>query len=207
MRKCPRCGALTEEDSAFCTYCGEDIGAAMAMPPTVLACPTCGRSIPPETGECPHCAKRAPAAEYRAPPRAAKIRQCVACGRQIGWHANVCPFCGYDYRVTKSRTPASAWPRDRMEAAGSLFVASGVSAIVMALVFSQELICAVPVAVLGVLAMYGGYIGAKRKEKNLLLTAGICGMLGFGFLIGAVLAFIGFTMLFQSRESIWGPPP
>ena len=155
---------------------------------------------------------------------AGTTRSCVGCGRSIPWEANVCPYCGHDYRIP---TGVVAPPRKSLApvAAGILLVIAGIAAIAMGMFYfsldAQDLetagivlpsdmewediegaldVCGALAIVFGLIAVLGGVMSARRKYLTLSILGGVFGILGMGFLIGALLAFIGLVLLIVSRK-------
>lgn len=194
-RKCPYCESLVEERTAFCMYCGKEIGPVSAPPP------------PP-----------APS------PSGAGIRYCVACGRPIQFDASVCPYCGHDYRVAYGAPPqpARSW---MPVVGSVLIIVAGILAAAMGAFYMtfdasdfEELgvelppefsaedlagimtVCGTILIVFGAIAVIGGFFGLRRRHFGLVIAGGVLGLLGIGFLAGSVLALVGLILVAISRK-------
>ena len=152
-------------------------------------------------------------------------RVCVSCGREIGMDINVCPYCGHDYRFI-SAPPAK--PRSsKPVAAGALTIIAGVMALVMAVSFilidasdlerldteifaESEItpadladileICGAIGIVFGAIAIIGGVFALMRKHFALAIVGAVFGLLGMGYIIGAVLSLVALVLILMSRS-------
>lgn len=61
-------------------------------------------------------------------------------------------------------------------------------------------ICGSILLIFGVLAIIGGVFAIQRKHFVFAVFGGIFGMIGIGFLLGAVLALIGLILVAVSRH-------
>lgn len=194
-RKCPYCESLVEERTAFCMFCGKEIGPA--SPPTPSPAPTSG---------------------------GAGIRYCVACGRPIQFDAGVCPYCGHDYRIAYGTPPqpSKSW---MPVVGGVLIIVAGVLAAAMgAFYFTFEAsdfedlgvalppeftaedlagilaVCGAVLVVFAVIAIIGGFFGFRRRHFGLAIAGGVFGLLGIGFFVGSLLALVGLILVAISRK-------
>lgn len=67
MKKCFFCGALLEEDSIFCSYCGKKI--------EFRSCPHCGAKLEDDSVFCSNCWMRLQDTPEEAPPHDAEIQE------------------------------------------------------------------------------------------------------------------------------------
>ncbi|OGS41477.1 MAG: hypothetical protein A3K67_04060 [Euryarchaeota archaeon RBG_16_62_10] len=132
----------------------------------------------------------------------------MSCGRAIAWDANVCPFCGKDYRVA-----AKAAPKQTLmpTIGGILILLSGIFEIVAGGLLATEstalmpvtfglsglfVVCGIVVAILGVIAVVGGYYAIQRKNFNLALVGGIFSLLG----LYIIVPLIGLILVLVSKD-------
>ncbi len=150
-------------------------------------------------------------------------RLCVSCGRSIAWEANVCPYCGHDYRVQMGPPPK---PRSSKPViAGVLIIIAGLAALAMGLFYmvldvgtiedsgvalppevtiediqSVLVVCGAVLIVFAAIAIVGGYFAIQRKHFFISVAGAVFGLLGIGFLLGALLALIGLILVAISRQ-------
>lgn len=151
-------------------------------------------------------------------------RQCVTCGRTIDWNANVCMYCGHDFRVAPGPPPKQTTSKPLI--GGILLILAGVAALAMAVMFialdptdfesygydpsEYEMslseidevlgVCGAIGLVMSIVAMIGGLFAVMRKSFAFAIIGGICGIVGFGFVVGAILALVGIILIAMSRS-------
>jgi hypothetical protein len=158
------------------------------------------------------------------PPAESSVRMCVSCGRKIDFASNVCPYCGHDYRMP-AYAPVQKHKSAMPVVGGVLILIAGLLAIGMGLMYlaldvnqledsgvtlppevsTQDLqnilyICGAVVLIFGIIALLGGVFAIQRKSFVLAVCGGIFGMIGIGFLFGAVLSLIGLILVLVSRH-------
>jgi hypothetical protein len=152
-----------------------------------------------------------------------QMRTCVSCGRQIPWDANVCQFCGHDYRAQATAAP----PHEKGALSlvgGILILIAGIIGLVTGillltvdlssldsyglnvggLVDTLESIiraCGGIFAVLGIIALLGGYAGIRRKWFGLAIAGGVLGLFVVGpYGIASVLSLVGLILVAVARK-------
>lgn len=87
-KACPKCNALMEKDSRFCSKCGYDTAAAPKeeekpeQKPDNTTCKGCGAEFSKNAKFCPECGK--------------KYNPCPKCGEDMQAGETVCGACGYE---------------------------------------------------------------------------------------------------------------
>ena len=55
MKKCFKCGALIDDDSSFCPYCGTNLNSSTLSNDNESECLNCGFRLKPHQKYCPNC--------------------------------------------------------------------------------------------------------------------------------------------------------
>ena len=138
---------------------------------------------------------------------------------------NVCPYCGHDYRFIAP--PSEKMKSSKPVIAGTLTIVAGALALAMAMFLImieasdiEELdssiwaetdytpadlegileTCGVISIVFGVIAIVGGVFALMRKHFAIAVTGAFFGLLGMGFIIGAVLGLVALVLIIMSRS-------
>jgi len=152
-------------------------------------------------------------------------RTCVSCGRAISFEANVCPYCGHDYRMPAYAMAVPPKKSSLPVVGGVLILLAGIAAIAMGSFYfvldTSEIVdsgvtlppeisdedlqnvmyaCGSVCIVFGIIAIIGGVFGIMRRHFALVVIGGIFGLLGVGFMIGSLLALIGFILVLVARK-------
>ena len=138
---------------------------------------------------------------------------------------NVCPYCGHDYRFIAA--PPEKKRTSKPAIAGALTIIAGVMALVMAVTFilidASDLedldrsiwtetdltpadlegileVCGAICIVFGIIAIIGGVFSLMRKHFALAIIGAVFGLLGMGYIIGAVLALVALVLIIMSKS-------
>ncbi len=88
--KCPKCSAISEPGSLFCSECGGDLGAsirAKSTAPPVPRCPKCAEPVESASTFCGNCGQRLAASTN-------ENDACRECGISLSDDDMFCPNCG-----------------------------------------------------------------------------------------------------------------
>ncbi len=154
-------------------------------------------------------------------------RTCVQCGRSIAFDANVCPYCGHDYRSVMAG-PAAAPPHEKSSlpvVGGILILIAGIMGLAMggllmaintadfshyglgnlsslsSTIHNILLVCGAIFIVLGLLAVFGGIMGVRRKSWGLAVLGGVLGLFVIGpYFLGSLLSLVGLILVAVSKK-------
>lgn len=88
MKKCPYCGSQNDNDSIFCTECGNEISQGKV-------CPNCGASLSEKDSFCQNCGKRLDEHDEQSQSTSSSSqRKCPNCGTMLDQEDVFCPNCG-----------------------------------------------------------------------------------------------------------------
>lgn len=214
MVKCPKCGAKNPNYIIYCGKCGEQIPedlrrAAEAEPEPE---PAQTASVPVPTSPTPGPA--APAQEA--------TKRCNWCGTYNKTSASFCSNCGRDpYRVTPYDA-GTAWepiqesPRSGVPLIGGILaILAGILALGQGVIYAMAneiattqgfteiagslCVCSGIDILFGLASVVGGIFAIQRKHFALALIGAILGMLGIGFVIGALFGLIALVLIAVSK--------
>ncbi|MBN1678611.1 MAG: zinc ribbon domain-containing protein [Candidatus Thermoplasmatota archaeon] len=208
MVKCPSCGSDNPTHVSFCGRCGAAIPYDLRM----------AAQNEPVTS-----------APQEQTPDSVPMKKCNWCGELNKWNANYCTNCGRDphgqpYLHAASRSgPSSSHygyvGRRRKSglpvAGGILAILAGVLALVQGLLYlvvesvvfdiggvgtGSLCFCGGLDIVFGLASFASGILAIQRRNFWLSILGAVLGMLGLGFLIGALFGLLGLILIAVSRE-------
>ena len=155
-------------------------------------------------------------------------KKCAWCGREVNADAYVCPFCGKNpwgpwgrdgrseqmYReYTEKETSSYEKASSGLTIGGILALLAGILALgqgILYVVVGETFASYAPSGLLclcggidvlfGLLSIGAGIGALQRKHFALTLLGAICGMLGFGLLIGFVFGLIALILIAMTKE-------
>lgn len=205
-RVCVSCGAQNAPEMIYCGKCGVTLDSANAVPVKALSktafepkgttstlpkryCRHCGGEVDMWDTECPHCHRNP---SYVSPGSSSSDSDY--------------PSGDYDYISGGKTTTAVLLGGILAIVAGVLALGQGlayatVSAAVASYVPSSSLcLCGGVDIIFGLASIAGGILTLKRTNFLLALIGAVLGMLGLGFLIGALVGLIAVIMIAVSKE-------
>lgn len=202
MVKCPSCGSENPTHVAFCGTCGESI-------------PTHLRRAEEQGVQVSDPSAQGSGGEQLP------MKKCNWCGELNKWSANFCTNCGKDPHAQPTSSDylsdqvlVESRPRSGLPVAGGIltlvagildvamglaYLAAGSVALSLGFDTGFTTCCGLLAVFFGVGAFIGGIFAIQRKHFLLALVGGIVGIIGVGFIIGAVLSLIGLVLIAVSR--------
>jgi len=206
VRLCISCGTQNAPEMIYCGKCGAALDSAK----------TVAISAPSKT-----------AFEPKGTTSGLPKRYCRHCGKEVDMWDTVCPHChkdpsyvspgsvsgDYDYSRSDYDYEPSSGASGAVLGGGILAILAGVLALGQGILYagvSSAAAAYIPTGALclcggvdmifGLASIAGGIMALKRTSFGLALLGAILGMLGFGFLIGALLGLIAVILIAISRN-------
>ena len=221
MARCPKCGADNPDYSFYCGKCssglrdaagkiidpsrgdtaptGEEnpaqqLSAPSTSPPQLIYCCWCGKQVNASTLYCPFCGQNPRGGHGQGYPREG----------QYSWNQYSQPFA----QVRPSHASGTLVLGAIMAIlAGALATAQGflygVASVELSYVVSGTgpvCLCGGIDVLFGIGSIFAGVYALKRTHFALAVAGAVVGMLGLGFLLGAVFGLIAIICIAVSRE-------
>jgi hypothetical protein len=210
--RCNKCGKDNPGYTAFCGWCGNDmkeISEGVAEMPSES--PTSDNAMASET----------PSQQFTRPA----MRYCSKCGGKIRADSITCEHCGErPWQSPAPQATESIWEADeytyhsssRSDSSspvigGIMSILAGVFAVGQGLLYmagssmvslygGSLCLCGSIDFLFGIGAIYGGVEALKRGSFTIALVGAILGLLGFGFVIGALFGLLAVVFIAVSRD-------
>ena len=208
LASCSSCGWETDGDARFCIKCGRPIKASGN-------CRACGATNTPDASYCMQCGTRlADGIASESPAMDFAVKNCRSCGRPIPvGGSDLCIDCVFDPSVEQQASMRKS-PSGLLVAGGVLLVLAGIldmahgalcllaTSVILDFGADPDFLpcCGFLFLVLGFAALCAGLLSFKQKDFMLVIVGAACGIIGLGFLVGAVFALLGLIFVAVSKE-------